>query len=318
MSEKVPNFDTEKIAGLFAELYGLEGEISFFSSFQDQNALIRGSQGSFVLKVHNTRWSREGLEAQVKVLQYLKEKAPEVICPAVIGNKNGEVFTKVEGFDIYLLSFLEGKMLGEVARTPELNRATGRFMGHFSKAMPNFSGTVPPRTGDLWNLDNVLACREYLDDVIDEDLRNCVAGFFERYEKNILPQIKDLRKAVIHADGNEQNILVDETRPGEIVGIIDFGEMQYASQVNELAITLAYALLGQEDFAAAAEEITAGYTEVFPLEEKELEILPDLFPMRLVQNIVMTSHSAKEYPENKHITLSQKAAGVLLRKLESQ
>ena len=41
MPDQVPNFNNETIAKLAKELYGIEGEISSFVSFEDQNALIK-------------------------------------------------------------------------------------------------------------------------------------------------------------------------------------------------------------------------------------------------------------------------------------
>jgi hypothetical protein len=40
--------------------------------------------------------------------------------------------------------------------------------------------------------------------------------------------------------------------------------------------------------------------------------------MRLVTNITMTSHSAKLFPDNEYILISQKPARALLKKLEEE
>lgn len=40
--------------------------------------------------------------------------------------------------------------------------------------------------------------------------------------------------------------------------------------------------------------------------------------MRLVTSIIMTSHSAKLFPENKYILISQQSARALLKKLEDE
>ena len=190
-------------------------------------------------------------------------------------------------------------------------------MGQFTNAMQSFTHPVSERPNDFWNLDNVLACKIYLEDVIDEDVRERIEGFYERYEKNILPKLKHLRKTVVHGDANEQNLLVAVDRPTKIAGLIDFGETQRATHINDLAITLAYALLGEDDFESVARQIIKGYTEVFSLEPGELEVLFDLMAMRLTQSITLTSNSAKEFPENKYIVSSQKPARELLKKLET-
>ena len=122
---------------------------------------------------------------------------------------------------------------------------------------------------------------------------------------------------MVHGDANEQNLLVAVDRPAKIAGLIDFGETQRATHINDLAITLAYALLGEDDFESVARQIIKGYTEVFSLEPGELEVLFDLMAMRLIQSIILTSNSAKEFPDNKYIVSSQKPARELLKKLET-
>ena len=162
----------------------------------------------------------------------------------------------------------------------------------------------------------VMACKLYLDDVDGADCRARIELFFEIYEKTTLPKLPHLRKSVIHNDVNEQNVLVEAHNPDQISGLIDFGELQYGTHINELAVTLAYALLGEDDINMAIRQIIDGYTEVFSLEAEEMEVLPNLMAMRLVQSIIMTSNSTKDFPDNDYIVVSQKPARELLRRIE--
>ena len=52
--------------------------------------------------------------------------------------------------------------------------------------------------------------------------------------------------------------------------------------------------------------------------DEEREMLNSLMAMRLVTNITMTSHSAKMFPDNEYILISQKPARALLKKLEDE
>ena len=318
MPEQVPNFDNETIAELVMELYGIEGEISPLVSFEDQNARIKTSEASFVLKIANKKWSHEFLQMQTDVLGYLKTTAPELKFPSIVMTSKGQSITYVEGFAIRLLTYLEGDLFTNIAKTPELYLDVGRFMGKFSKAMQSYSSDVTKGSDELWKLDNVLACKIYLPEVIDEDARDRIERLYEVYEKNILPKLPNLRKAIIHGDANEQNLLVAPDNPTKISGLIDFGEMQLASQVNDLAITLAYSLLGENDIAMASTKIIAGYEHEFNLEAEEREILFYLMAMRLVTNITMTSHVANLFPDNEYILIAQKPARALLKKLEQE
>jgi len=316
MPDKKPHFDNDTIAHLAVEMYGIEGEISSFVSYEDQNACIQTSGGSYVFKIANKRWTIEELNMQTAVLEHLRTTAPELSLPHVIPTKSNETITVLDGFAVRLFTFIEGDILGNALRSPELYHDTGCFMGQFSKAMQGFTHPAAHRPDDLWNLDNVIACKAYLHDVTDEDVRARIERIYATYEKNILPKLQFLRKSVIHGDANEQNLLVAVDRPTKIAGLIDFGELQFGIHINELAITIAYALLGEDDIELAVRKIIQGYTQEFLLEADELDVLLDLVAMRLVQSIIMTSNSAKEFPDNAYILISQKPARTLLKKLE--
>jgi Ser/Thr protein kinase RdoA (MazF antagonist) len=318
MTYQVPNFDEQAFTEIARKHYGLEGEISSFVSYEDQNALIKTPKGKFVIKIANKRWDLEFVRMQTEVLEYLKNAAPNMTFPTVVPSLNGEKTIFVDRFAVRLLTFLEGDILGNMKRSPELYRDIGCFLGQFSNAMQGFSHPGMEGSDPLWKLDNVLACKAYLPDVIDEDARDRITRLYEEYEKNIRPKLQNLRKAILHGDANEQNFLILPDQPDKIAGLIDFGEIQYGTQINDLAIALAYSLLGEDDIQMAANNIIDGYTREFPLEEAEIDILYHLMAMRLVTTITMTSHSAKQHPNNKYILISQKPARALLKKLEDE
>ena len=316
MSDQVPNFSNESIGRILMELFGLEGDISSLVSFEDQNALIKTLDATYVFKIANQKWSHEFLEMQTHVLGYLKDTAPELVFPDIVTTLQGQSITYVDGFGIRLLTYLEGDLYTHTPKSPELYQDIGRFMGQFSAAMVNYPAEVEEGSDELWKLDNVMACKDYLSEVIDEDAKDRIARLYAVYEEKILPKLPKLRKAVIHGDANEQNILVGLDNPKKVSGLIDFGEMQWASQINDLAITLAYSLLDEDDIAMASSKIIEGYDNEFRLQEEEREILYYLMAMRLVTNITMTSYAARLFPENVYILISQKSARALLKKLE--
>lgn len=318
MSDLVPKFTNEQIAIIAEELYGIKGTVSPFVSFEDQNALVKSDKGNFVLKIANKRWAEEFVQAQSDVMAYLKENAPDMTFPSVIPTLSGEEMTFVNGFAVRMLTFLEGELLAQMPRSPELYQDAGRFLGQFSKVMKNFKPDNVEGSDPYWKLDNVMVCKEFLPEVIDEDARERIARLYDVYEEKILPRLPGMRKAVIHGDANEQNFLISPDNPKKISGLIDFGELQYGSQINELAITLAYGLLGEDDIDMAFSKVVEGYEKEFPLLDQEREILKYLMAMRLVTNINMTSHQSKQQPDNKYILISQEPARALLKKLEEE
>ena len=189
MPDQVPSFDNETIAKLAKELYGIEGEISSFVSFEDQNALIKTTNDRFVFKIANKRWSRDFLSMQSEILDYLKVTAPDMTFPAVIKTLTGETITFVDGHGIRLLTYLEGDILANMPRSVELYQDIGRFLGQFSKAMQNFNPPTTDGSDELWKLDNVIACKKYLPDVTDLDARDRIARLYVYYEKKNPAQV---------------------------------------------------------------------------------------------------------------------------------
>ncbi len=318
MNHVVPKFSNEKIAKIVKIHYGLEGEISSFVSYEDQNAQIKTSEGTFVLKISNQVWAQDFVEMQTDVLIHLENNAPSLTLPSVIKTLSGETMINVDGFNVRLLSFLEGELLTNVKRTPVLYKDIGRFLGQFSKGMEGYDHPGRDGSDPYWKLDNVLACRDFLPEVIDEDARDRVGRLLDYYEANILPRLQNFRKAIIHGDANEQNFLISPDEPEKIAGLIDFGEMQYGCQINELAISMAYCLLDEDDIDTAMKNMIAGYEAEFPLLEEERDVLVHLIAMRLVTNITNTSHAYKMQPDNDYILVAQGPAKTLLKRFEDE
>jgi Ser/Thr protein kinase RdoA (MazF antagonist) len=81
---------------------------------------------------------------------------------------------------------------------------------------------------------------------------------------------------------------------------------------------MAYSLLGEPNVEMASSNMIEGYDREFKITDTERKIIYYLVAMRLVTSIIMTSHSAKLFPENKYILISQKSARALLKKLEDE
>ena len=69
MLAQVPSFNDEALAKLVLDIYGIICEISPLVSYEDQNARIKTSKGSYVLKIANTRLPIEGLQVQTDAIE---------------------------------------------------------------------------------------------------------------------------------------------------------------------------------------------------------------------------------------------------------
>ena len=128
--------------------------------------------------------------------------------------------------------------------------------------------------------------------------------------KRTYQSLPTLRKQIIHNDANEWNTL---TLDNQISGIIDFGDVCYSQLINELAIALAYSLLGKKDPIKWAVHIISEYNKILPLEEKEIDILYWLIAARLTTTVCNSAYERIQRPENSYIQISEKSAWELLK-----
>ncbi|MBS0563316.1 MAG: aminotransferase class III-fold pyridoxal phosphate-dependent enzyme, partial [Proteobacteria bacterium] len=218
---------------------------------------------------------------------------------------------------VRLITWIAGRPLSETARTPAQLGALGAFMGRLTRGMQGFGHPAAFRPDFPWSLDHVAGLRPWAADIADPGHRALVEALFDRHAARVAPRLPGLRASVLHQDANDNNVIVDAADPDRIAGLIDFGDMCFGRTVNELAITLAYALLGADDIYAAARAVIAAYVAEFPLLEPEAEVLFDLMRMRLAASVCISSHQSRLHPENEYLLISQAPAFTLLTRLGS-
>jgi Ser/Thr protein kinase RdoA (MazF antagonist) len=79
--------------------------------------------------------------------------------------------------------------------------------------------------------------------------------------------------------------------------------MVYSYTVGDLAIAIAYVVLGEGD----PRDVIVGYTSEFALLEEEREALWPLVRLRLAMSICLAAYQIKREPENEYLVISQKA-----------
>jgi Ser/Thr protein kinase RdoA (MazF antagonist) len=136
---------------------------------------------------------------------------------------------------------------------------------------------------------------KYGPEIKAEWLRKLVLGFRER--------VGDLRCSVVHGDANDYNVLVEGNR---VVGLIDFGDIVHSYTVGDLAIAVAYVVLGKNDPYAAVAPVIEGYREEFELKTEEIEALWPLVRLRLCMSVCIAAHQQQQQPENEYLGISQR------------
>ena len=258
-----------------------------------------------MLKIANAREEREVLAAQNAMMKHLAARVS--FCPRMVVARSGEEMVTVEGRLVRVLSYLPGRPLASV-RSPsvELLRDFGRKLGRLSRAFVGFDHPAAHRDF-YWDLANARKILEAYGAEIKVDwLREVVCSY------RVGCDLSELRRSVVHGDANDYNVLVDGD---EVTGLIDFGDIVYSYTVGELAIAVAYVVLGKEDPYAAAAPVIAGYQEEFPLTKEEVDALWLLARLRLCMSVCIAAHQQAQQPENEYLGVSQALIAETLPKL---
>jgi 4-aminobutyrate aminotransferase-like enzyme/Ser/Thr protein kinase RdoA (MazF antagonist) len=313
--DHTPAFSTNDAVQLARQLFDLYCAARVLPSERDQNFLLRTENGEhFVLKISNGIEERTMLEAQNNVMNHLAKSIS--FCPQVILSVNNHEIETVRSNDgdehfVRMVSYLPGTPLGNVKHhSDELLYDLGQKIGQFTNALNGFDHPALHRDFH-WDLANGLDIIDrYVILIQDKTLRETVHWFASDFEKHTVPLLSGLRKSVIYNDANDYNLLAgggDDpfTKNQTIVGLIDFGDMVHSYSVGDLAVAIAYAVLGKPDPLAAAAQIVKGYHDVYPLEENELSVLFGLATMRLCMSVCIGADQQARQPENEYLGISQ-------------
>jgi len=315
-----PDFSPAQLNALAQTHFGINGKVTPLVGERDQNAHLQTTDArNYTIKIANSQESLALLELQNAAMAHTAKSGVRV--PTALPGVSNQHIVFVSGASapsrhaMRVLNYLEGDLFSSAANTTELLASLGEFLGRVSVALQSFSHPASHRPDFLWNLDNCLAVRGYINDIEDANDRNMIAAVFSHYEDVLAAKLVPLRVAVVHGDANDNNLLVNGDN--RVVALLDFGDLCSAKQINELAIAMAYALMGQADVALASRAIIGAYVKQFPLQEAELEVLFALVEMRLAMSLCISSHRARQFPDNGYLLLSQKPARALLRTLHA-
>ncbi len=319
-----PRFSAKEACALARRLYGLSASATPLPGEQDRNFLLQTNAGpAFVLKIANAAESRNTLEAQNAALRHLAQRASALHCPRVRPARGRQSIATARGPGgaehlIRMLTYVPGHLLVEASpHSPELLASLGAFFGRLDRALTGFSH--PALTRDLhWDLAHASGVvTEHLPSITTAARRGVIERFLSRFQRNVEPLLPELRRSVIHNDGNDHNVLVTDirSRGGRVTGIVDFGDLVDTCTIFEIAICSAYAILDKPDPVFAAAQVIGGYHAEHPLLEAEMELLYDLVAMRLCTSVALSASRKTRVPGNPYLTISEAPAWAALEQL---
>lgn len=299
----------EEARVILKDNYNLTGILSPLPGEMDFNFKVKTAGRKYILKVSRPEFDPEFIDFHVCILETLSgSKIFPITTPtlsdkpyASIKDKNGLIRI------VRLLSWIPGRLWSEVNPiNDDLRFNLGEKAGGLTALLSGFNHDYADRSFE-WDISQATWIEEYLN-LFDDEKAGTIKKFIDLF-KEIQPQYSGFRKSVVHNDVNDNNIVVSNNlRSPEVLSIIDFGDAVYTQTINDLAITIAYGIMGQVDILDASLPIIAGYHKKFPIYENELDALYVLVAIRLCVSVTKSAINKKDEPDNKYLQISDDAA----------
>jgi Ser/Thr protein kinase RdoA (MazF antagonist) len=303
LAHDAPEITLDMAADLARDLYGISGSIRPLSAEKDANFHIRLDSGEeALLKVTNAVEDRGVTDMQTAALMHLAEVDPSLpvqrICQTLTGASSA-IITGPSGdaHVVRLMSYLGGTILSTATPGPGLYHAMGTLLGRLTLGLRGF---FHPAAGHVlqWDIKQAHRLRPMLDAVEDGALRARLTTTIDRFDAEIAPHLAALRAQVVHNDFNPHNLLVDAAHATRATGIIDFGDMVHTPVACDLAVACSYQVTSGPDAMAHIAQMIEGYADLMPLEDAELDLLPDLMRLRHATTLTIGAWRARRYPAN--------------------
>jgi Ser/Thr protein kinase RdoA (MazF antagonist) len=314
--DTIPRFAPDEAIDAAEREYGIRGDATPLPSERDQNFLI-ASPGpvKHVLKIANLSDPPELLDFQ--------NQAMRRVLLAGVGCRVQEVVRSLRGRDIErvrnartgrehclrLLTWIDGQVLAGVpVRSARLLESVGAGLAKVDVALGGFTHPAMHRVLQ-WDIRHAPMAGEHLQ-LLPAARRARIERHFARWRTI---DWRLLRHGVIHGDVNDHNLLVQD---GRMTALLDFGDMAVTAVVCELAIALAYVMLGEARPLEAAAQVARAYQCVHALSDVERRALPILVLSRLAMSVCYSAHNRVRNPHDPYQVVSESAAWELLDRLE--
>ena len=305
-------------ASIAFELYGIQGKAVTLPGEVDFNFRIEALGEAFMLKISRPDTDQEYLEFQQAILHHMVKSDPEIISPVSLPDLHGNYIIETEdgagnNRKVRLLTWIEGRLWSSVNPINQrLLQSLGEEAGRLTKALLGFEHPLAMRNFE-WDVARAGWTQTYEHLFTGEKLE--ILRYFREQFDQIQEGYSILRKSVVHNDANDNNVVVTENQSDpKVRAIIDFGDAIHTQVINDLAITIAYAIIGKPDPLSAAIPVVEGYHSRFPLLKDELEMLYVLVAIRLAISVTKSAINRQKEPDNKYLLISEAPAWEVLKR----
>lgn len=142
-----------------------------------------------------------------------------------------------------------------------------------------------------------------------------VREVLRRFDRDVLSRADSLRRGLIHADFNEQNLLAEwnsDADSHKICGILDFGDTHDSCIIFDIALPIMYMMLDatekQIEMLAVGGFVLQGYQELESIPEDEYRLLKLCICARYCQSLVIGFYTffTNPSPDNEYVLTTQK------------
>ena len=289
-------------------------KLSRLNSERDVNLLIKGAgTKQYVVKIANPKESLAQLEYQDLLINHLRQSIqlrniyPEIFHKKILFYKD----RNERGCAVRILTYIEGDMYAKSKNSDDTEKSLGKLLALQSNQLQSFIKNQAIRSFE-WDPSDIRWTKKFIN-LFKGANKNIIKNTIDEHEKFVFKNIKNLKHAVTHGDPNDYNIVVKKEK---IIGFIDFGDSIYAPVINDLAISLSYALMGNNNLYKSLQNIVGTYNEFYKLSDQDIYSLLALIKSRLVITLVMAAKQRKKYPDNKYLSISENNAWGLIYKLD--
>ncbi|GGX11854.1 aminotransferase class III-fold pyridoxal phosphate-dependent enzyme [Aquimarina muelleri] len=319
MRYSILQITTNQAEQILEQLYGIEGKALLLPGEIDFNFRIKiKNEEGYILKISRPDEDENYLEFQQQLLQYIAHNGKGLIAPKVIKDTKGSTISEITDEygnrrKIRLLSWISGRVWSTVnPQLDALRYSLGEQCGLLTGALQGFDHPKAHREF-VWDVAQSLWTKEYLH-LFEGEEKDIISFFQNRFETS-QSTYSMLRKAVVHNDANDNNVIVSkDVIDPKVTAAIDYGDAIHTQIINDVAIACAYAIMNYNDPLEATLPILQGYYSSFPLSEDELKHLYISIAMRLVISVTKSAINKTQEPDNEYLLISEKSAWEVLKK----
>jgi len=283
-----------RAASLLQEHWGLDGSLQRLPGENFNAAVLVDGIPKYVLKI--TTDPSADVDLEQAVLHRLADRGLPV--PASIASIDGRFVIPVEQHPrqgvARLQAFLPGTTWRDASNSIALLHAIGSQVAHVHLALAEFDHPGADRTHQ-WDLSAAQQHRASIPLVGDPRGRIAIESAMHLHAAVVMPGLDGCPRGIIHGDANDENFLVDADR---VVGLVDLGDCLHGALVQDLGITLAYAMQQPDASLEGIAPLVSGYHDVRPLTDAEIRLVVPIALARLATSALIGSRRMTEDPEH--------------------